>query len=109
VNISRICVGVDGSPASDSALRWAAEEAAAHNAELVVVHAYDWRVVGARAQVGGAVADLARTSADALVASAVALPRTFAPELNIRGEGELGAPGRVLVVASARFDHTVSG
>jgi nucleotide-binding universal stress UspA family protein len=109
VNISRICVGVDGSPASDPALRWAAAEAAAHNAELVVVHAYDWRVVGARAQVGGVVADLARTSANALVESAVQRAHMTAPDLTVRGEVVLGAPGHILVNASAGFDLTVLG
>ena len=61
MNLNRICVGVDGSPASQSALRWAAAEAAAHNAELVVIHAYDWRVVGAGRRSRGAIADVAKT------------------------------------------------
>jgi nucleotide-binding universal stress UspA family protein len=34
---TRVVVGVDGSDSSKSALRWAAEEARAHNAELTVV------------------------------------------------------------------------
>ena len=37
----RIVVGVDGSETSRHALRWAAEEALAHDAELNVVHAWD--------------------------------------------------------------------
>jgi K+-sensing histidine kinase KdpD len=38
--IRRVVVGVDGSPASEAALRWAIREAAAHNADLDVVHAF---------------------------------------------------------------------
>ncbi|HXG77678.1 MAG TPA: universal stress protein [Gaiellaceae bacterium] len=36
----RIVVGVDGSPSSRAALRWAAEEAALRDATLVAVHAW---------------------------------------------------------------------
>jgi nucleotide-binding universal stress UspA family protein len=109
VTLPRICVGVDGSPASQSALRWAATEAAAHNAELVVIHAYDWRVVGARAQIAGAYADLAKTTADTLLASAVEQARAIAPGITARGEAVLGPPGHTLVNASKSFDLTVLG
>lgn len=37
---TRVVVGVDGSDSSKSALRWAAEEARAHNTELTVVSAW---------------------------------------------------------------------
>jgi nucleotide-binding universal stress UspA family protein len=37
----RIVVGVDGSETSRAALRWAAQEARAHDSELHVVHAWD--------------------------------------------------------------------
>ncbi|MET0460147.1 MAG: universal stress protein [Ilumatobacteraceae bacterium] len=36
----RVVVGVDGSAASDDAVRWAADEADLHDVELVVVHAW---------------------------------------------------------------------
>lgn len=39
--MARIVVGVDGSPASRNALRWAADEAVARGASLEVVHVYD--------------------------------------------------------------------
>ena len=46
----RVVVGVDGSPASDRALRWAADEADAHQVELAVVHGwwypYETRTTG---------------------------------------------------------------
>lgn len=38
----RVVVGVDGSPASVQALRWAGDEADRHGVELVVVHAWDY-------------------------------------------------------------------
>ncbi|HTJ71091.1 MAG TPA: universal stress protein [Actinospica sp.] len=43
VTESRIVVGVDGSPASAAALEWAAAEARAHGAPLLVVHVLDAR------------------------------------------------------------------
>jgi nucleotide-binding universal stress UspA family protein len=109
MNLARICVGVDGSPASQSALRWAATEAAATNAELVVRHVYDWRVVGAIAQVAGVIVHQARSTATALVEQAVEQVRSTAPGVNVRGEAVLGAPGPVLVSASKEFDLTVLG
>jgi nucleotide-binding universal stress UspA family protein len=38
----RIVVGIDGSPAADEALVWAAREAELHGVELVVVHAWSY-------------------------------------------------------------------
>ena len=104
-----IRVGVDGSPSSHLALEWAAVEAASRNTQLVVVHAYDWRLVGARAPIGGAYADAERERAEALVASAVAEARTVAPGVNVRGEAVLGAAGPVLVNASGKVGITVVG
>jgi nucleotide-binding universal stress UspA family protein len=109
VNLNRICVGVDGSPASQSALCWAAAEAAAHNAELHVIHAYDWRVVGARAQIGGAIAETAKSMATTLVETAVDQARALAPGVSVRGEAVLGAAGPTLVNASKTFGLTVLG
>lgn len=43
--IERVVVGVDGSPNSMAALRWAAAEAIAHDVKLVVVHSWTTPVV----------------------------------------------------------------
>src|SRR5688572_28480917 len=83
MNPFEVRVGVDGSPSSRVALEWAAAEAAGRNTELVIVHAYDWRLVGARASVGGAYADAERERAEALVAAAVAEARAFAPGVDV--------------------------
>jgi hypothetical protein len=50
--IRRVVVGVDGSPAFEAALRWAIREAAAHHADLDVVHAFDARTPAIRGPIG---------------------------------------------------------
>jgi len=109
VNLNRICVGVDGSPASQSTLRWAATEAAAHNAELHVIHAYEWRVAGDRVQIPEGIADLATSEAESVVETAVEQARAAAPGVNVRGEAVLNTAGDMLVKASGLFDLTVLG
>jgi nucleotide-binding universal stress UspA family protein len=106
---SEIRVGVDGSPSSLAALHWAAAEAAGRGAELVVVHAYDWRVVGARVQVGGAYAEAEREWAQTLVDEAVAQVHATAPEVRVRGEVALGAPGPILSHPTGSVALTVVG
>jgi nucleotide-binding universal stress UspA family protein len=109
VKVNTICVGVDGSPAGQTALAWATGEAARRGAELVVLHAYDWRVTGALTQVGAEYAELARAAADALVAAAVEWAGAAAPGIPVRGEAVLGPPNRTLVAASSKYDLTVLG
>jgi nucleotide-binding universal stress UspA family protein len=109
MNLSQICVGVDGSSASQSAVRWAAVEAVAHNAELVVAHAYGWRVAGNRVQLPEVLAAEAKASAEALIASAIEEARAAAPGVNVRGEAVLGTPDHILANASSTFDLVVLG
>lgn len=54
VPTNRIVVGVDGSPSSQGALRWAAEEARLRQADLVVVHAWQMPYTGVYPYVGDA-------------------------------------------------------
>jgi nucleotide-binding universal stress UspA family protein len=57
-----IVVGVDGSPSSDSAVRWAAREAAMRNVPLSIVHIIERPPWGMLALGGGAVPPLTETS-----------------------------------------------
>ena len=83
---SEVVVGVDGSSGSIAALKWATAEASRRDSELVVVHAYDWRIVGARVQIGGANADDARVHAREISEAALAEARSLAPAVKVRGE-----------------------
>jgi nucleotide-binding universal stress UspA family protein len=109
MNPPEIIVGVDGSAGSRAALQWAATEAVRREGELVVVNVYEWRVVGARVPVSGAIAGDARTHAEEIVATAVADARLFEPRVKVRGEVVQGSPGSVLIGASATADLVVVG
>ncbi len=102
-------VGVDGSAGSHAALRWAATEAVRRECELVVVNVYEWRVVGVRVQVSGAIAADARTHAEEVVATAVAYARSLEPRVRVRGEVVQGSPSSALIGASATADLVVVG
>jgi nucleotide-binding universal stress UspA family protein len=104
-----IIVGVDGSPASRAAVEWAAVAAVRRSSELVAVHVYDWRVVGARMPVAGGYAEEHKAQAEQLVASAVADARAFEPTVNVRGEAIVGAVGPTLVNLSAKARLVVLG
>lgn len=54
VPTNRIVVGIDGSPTSRDALRWAVEAARLRQAELVVVHAWDMPYAGVYPYIGDA-------------------------------------------------------
>jgi nucleotide-binding universal stress UspA family protein len=89
-----IIVGVDGSPRSDTALRWAAHEADRHHADLLVLHVY-----------GQDLAD----AADALVTTAVAHARRAAPGVRVRGVARLGRTAATLVEATRHGAMIVLG
>jgi nucleotide-binding universal stress UspA family protein len=104
-----IVVGVDDSLASRAAVRWAAAEARRRNIGLVVMHSYDWRVIGARSPVGGGYADAVRARAEEVVEVAIAQAREAVPAVTVRGEVVLGAAGPVLVQSSAEAPMVVVG
>ena len=104
-----IIVGVDGSPGAVAATQWAAAEAVRTEAELVVVHVYDWRVIGARAPIGGAYAEDAQARAGAVVDAAVADAQAFAPGVQVRGEAVLGGVAPTLIAASPEASMVVLG
>jgi nucleotide-binding universal stress UspA family protein len=70
----RVVVGVDGSPSSERALRWAADEADRHGVALVVVHT--WWYPYLETQAGSAQArDLTEVDAECVLERAVAQAR----------------------------------
>ncbi|RDI34331.1 universal stress protein [Lentzea flaviverrucosa] len=107
-----IVVGVDGSPASEQALRWAMGEASLRNCPLHVVHAWtfeplvDWYETNAQNQL-----TLSETLVDTSVRAAL-VGRLQPPEIerrSLRGDAaevleEASKGAALLVVAS----HTVS-
>ena len=104
-----IVVGTDDSPSSRQAVGFAAAQAQARSCGLRIVHAYDWRVVGARAQVGGAYADDARGHAENVVAAAIEEVRAANPGLAVRGETVLGPATPALIAASRTAELLVVG
>jgi nucleotide-binding universal stress UspA family protein len=44
--MAKIVVGIDGSEASQAALRWAIDEAVARKATVAAVHVWDWPTIG---------------------------------------------------------------
>jgi len=94
-------VGVDGSPASSRALRWAAREAGLRGAELTVAYVFDsnrHEVDLRRETYSAVVGAIARTVVD----GAVAIARTEAPGLRIRSLPLFGAAAATLVNAAER-------
>lgn len=88
-----VVVGLDGSEASLAALRWAADEAAAHQAPLVAVHVLDPRSHGFASYAHAGSMESAELDEVALVEKMVA-------ESGVRGVQrvfEVGVPSLVLV------------
>lgn len=50
MGIARIVVGIDGSPASEAALRWALEEAQVRELPLRAIYAYEYPIVSTTSQ-----------------------------------------------------------
>src|SRR5690348_7827860 len=104
-----LIVGIDGSHESEQALAWAANEAARRGADLLVLHVFDWHVIGAPSPIGASFVTNARKDADDLVATAVARVRDLVPGLAVRGEAVLGRPAPTLTSASANGATVVVG
>jgi nucleotide-binding universal stress UspA family protein len=103
-----ILVGVSGSAASRTALRWAAAEAKRIGADLVAVRAWEQPRRAAYAQRTGAAADLReRARLDLAAAVSAVLGRDVARL--VTSEVTEGAAERVLVARSADADLLVLG
>jgi nucleotide-binding universal stress UspA family protein len=70
----RIVVGIDGSPASDAAVLWAADEADLHGVELLVVHGWEYPYLGVGTH-AEQVRDLTRIDAALVLDRSVELAR----------------------------------
>jgi nucleotide-binding universal stress UspA family protein len=108
---SRITVGVDGSPPAARALEWAATEAAMWDAELDVVHCWDYPYI----PLGVAAAETQeriRLDAEHELDVLVDAFRATRPDLNaVRLERHVvnGSPSAVLLDAATRSDMLVVG
>ena len=103
----RIVVGVDGSTASEMALRWAGDEADRHGVPLVVVHS--WSYPYAANDVGSSQArDLTMVDAATVVDRAVAVARMHCG-VDVTGELVEGSPVWAVLQAVRDGDLLVLG
>src|SRR5712691_3382294 len=105
IRAASIVVGVDGSPESLTAAEWAAAEAAATDASLVVCHvvpvlAPDAPEPGPGAQIAHLTAERARAAAPRLPVEELILAGATSAELLVEA-----AEARLLVVGKARTDR----
>lgn len=106
----RVVVGVDGSPGSEAALRWALEEARLRHADVLLVHAWQATAGAGEAMPGlamGVLVGLAEEDARAVLAEALA----EAEAGGVKAEGKLvcGGAGPTLLEAAAAADLVVVG
>jgi nucleotide-binding universal stress UspA family protein len=106
-----VVVGVDGSPASEVALRWAAEEAHRHGRGLFLVHALAWPTYAAASGLPPAAwaDDDLRHNAEAILRRAAEQAHGIAPDVPVHAEVRRGTPAAVLTAASERAPMVVLG
>ncbi|NUU23510.1 MAG: universal stress protein [Streptomycetaceae bacterium] len=100
-----VVVGVDGSPAADNAVDWAADEAVLRGAALEVLHAWEWTAYEASDWYGHHLYN------DATEITQVAAERAMRrrPELTVHTSIVHGSAGQVLADAGERAQLTVLG
>lgn len=107
----RIVVGVDGSPESEKALRFACERAALTGAPVVGIHGYGSLVTRTVSidlnDTGGVAHKIAE--AEQFVADACAVVAADYPEVDLQPEAIAVRPGQVLVDAGAAASLVVVG
>ena len=103
--LRRIVVGIEAAGDDDATLDWAADEAARHAAELVIVHGWQ-RETGARGSLRSD--ELTRSDAIGVVALAVRRCRERGRR-DVKGEVIEGEPVAVLTAAAGTADLLVMG
>jgi nucleotide-binding universal stress UspA family protein len=105
----QILVGTDGTPASRTAVRWAAAEAQRRHEALRIVHVCDGDWWPARYDSGTEDVDVARQLAGAVVAEATARVRVIAPAVRIEADILVGGAAPALLDAATDADLIVLG
>lgn len=100
MNTTAIVVGTDGSAPSQAAVRWAAREAVRRHLPLRVLHAFEWNWQGARYTIGSEFIDVAKRTAEAVMAAAVGQARAAAPTVTTQVEPVMGNPVPQLLQAA---------
>ena len=103
--LRRIVVGIDAAGDDDATLDWAADEAARHAAELVIVHGWQ-RETGAAHSIRND--ELTRSDADTVVALAVRRCRERVRR-DVKGDVIEGEPVTVLTASADTADLLVVG
>jgi nucleotide-binding universal stress UspA family protein len=108
---ARIVVGVDGSPAAEEALRWAADEASLRHAELQVVSCWSAppAVTPAAVLMSGEVSELLETSAGRAADQGARIARLRGHQITVHPVLMPGSPGACLVECSEGADLLVVG
>ena len=106
-----IVVGVDGSPGSRTALRWAAAEAADHGSELVVLNVWEHTLLPPAGSVTVSehyVPDPSQRTAEDLV-QVIKEELGEQPPVLVQPRVKQGSPAKVLIEESATADLLVVG
>jgi nucleotide-binding universal stress UspA family protein len=106
---TRIVVGVDGSPGSTAALRWAAAEARRRQTDLRVLTAYHRQISGKTFTTGLPAPPIADDKRADIVHAAVSHARSLAPDIEVRGVAMPGYAAPVLLHAAEEAALLVVG
>src|SRR4051812_29290241 len=106
---TRIVVGVDGSPGSTAAVRWAATEARLRDAELRVLIAYHRQMSGLHLLIGERARAAADEAVNAVLHEAVTQARSVAPDIEVRCLALRGYAVPMLLHAAEVADLMVVG
>lgn len=106
--ITRIVVGVDGSPGSEQAIEWATDQAMRSNAELVLVHAWFYPYVGAMTGLSE-VRDAMRLDAMRTLETAMAHVRDSVPGIRCRSVISEESAAKAIIDAAIDGDLVVVG